>query len=215
VPYKGGDLQLEVGLFLVPSQNLLAPFLEVVEDIAKLAAQPFAAAAAPFVGPATKALGLLLGDTDGNIELQIGLTKTWATPEVGLFAVARRAFTDDVSYDSQQRRLISAGKAIDEPHLVLRIERTTQRDDWQRIPDLLDAYNDLKRAASRGDLAQAKIAVDAFRIRAQFSPDLIPRDAARLADICLEQYKLAFPPVQTASAPAPVLLEFAELDLYR
>jgi hypothetical protein len=214
-PYRGGDLDVEVGLFLVPTQNLIGPYLEVVEDIAKLAAAPYVAAAAPFIGPATKALGLLLGDNGGNVELQIGLAKSWSSPEIGLFAVARRGFAGDLLYDRSQRRLAADGKAISEPHLVLRFESTKSRDDWHQIPDLLNAYNDLKRAALSNNLKQAEAAVEAFRLRAQFSPDLIRADAVRLTKKCMEAFKQAFPAVQTAAEPAPPTLpDFASLNLY-
>ena len=213
-PYRGGDLELEVGLFSVPTSDLLGPYLEVVEDIAGLAAVPFMAAASPFIDPAIKALRLLLGENDGNVELEIGLAKTWAAPEVGLFAVARRSSTGVLSYDSDRRLLTSDGQAIDEPHLVLRILISTRRDDWQQIPDLLDAYNDFKNAAIKQDLKQAQFAVEAFRLRTQFSPDLISSDASRLAAKCFEEYQRAFKSVQTSHGAQVKIREFSELDLY-
>ena len=37
VPSMGGDLELKVGLFAVKSQDMLQPFLEILEDLSKAA----------------------------------------------------------------------------------------------------------------------------------------------------------------------------------
>jgi len=178
VPYTGGDLAIEVGLFSMPTADLLAPFLSVIEDIAALASVPFVQAAKPFIGPVKRGLGLLLGDTDGKSELEIGLTKLYAPPHTGWLAVARiPAGSGVLTYDANRRILVLDGTPITEPHLVLSVETTTQREDWTSIPSLLDAYDDVKREAEAGRLVGAKEAVAAFRRRATFCPDLISSDA--------------------------------------
>lgn len=222
-PYQGGDLEIEVGLFSTPATDLLAPFLSVVEDIAGLASAPFVQAAKPFVAPVKRGLGLLLGDTDGKSELEIGLTTLYAPPKAGWLAVARvPAGTGVLGYDGGQRLLTLDGTTVSEPHLVLSIATTTEREDWFMVPSLLEAWNDLKREAERQNLAGAKEALAAFRSRATFCPDLVSADAQLLVAKAEAKLKVAFPTAATAALTAagtaagagPSFPELAALDLY-
>lgn len=198
IPYVGGDLDVEVGLFSIAAADLLGPYLAVLEDLAKVAGGAFVQAAQPFVAPVTRGLRLLLGDGDAKA-LEIGLAKTWTQPETGLFAVARiPAGVQALAYDPQLRMLTLAGQPVREPHMVLSVEATGERSDWQQIPELLAAYGDIKREALRQDLARAEEALAAFRVTARFSPDLIGGDADRIVAAVKAEVDAAFGAVRTS-----------------
>lgn len=198
-PYVGGDLDVEVGLFSIAAADLLGPYLGVLEDLAEVAGGAFVQAAQPFVAPVTRGLRLLLGDGDAKA-LEIGLSKTWTQPVTGLFAVARvPAGGHALSYDPQLRMLTMAGQPVREPHMVLSVEATDQRPDWQQIPELLAAYGDIRREALRQDMARAEEALAAFRVRARFSPDLVGVDADRIIAAVKREVDAVFGTVQTST----------------
>jgi hypothetical protein len=214
-PYVGGDLDVEVGLFSIAAADLLGPYLGVLEDLAKVAGGAFVQAAQPFVAPVTRGLRLLLGDGDAKA-LEIGLSKTWQQPVTGLFAVARiPAGGQALSYDPQLRMLTLAGQPVREPHMVLSVEATDKRPDWQQIPELLAAYGDIKREALRQDMVRTEEALAAFRVRARFSPDLIGGDADSIVAAVQKEIDAAFGAVQTSGASIREMRirEFDELVL--
>lgn len=54
VPYVGGDLNLELGLFSIKSADLIKPFVSLLTDISNLAGVSFIKAAEPYVAPLKK-----------------------------------------------------------------------------------------------------------------------------------------------------------------
>jgi hypothetical protein len=215
IPYTGGDLEIEAGLFSIPSADLLEPYLTVLQDIARLACVPYVQAAAPLVEPVTRGLRLLLGDS-GQSELEIGLTRLFSPPVTGWYAAARVPSGGGIlGYDSVHQLLTIGAKPVSEPHMVLSIEATTQRDDWHMIPTLFEAWADIKKAAERQDLRQAQQALAAFQIRAQFCPDLIAADADAISAKAKDAVDRAFPATGTGAGIRTVLPELVDLNLYR
>src|ERR1022692_2238455 len=87
VPYRGGGLELELGLFSVVSADLVGPFLTVLESMSMAAGVTFAPVALPFIGPLTDGISLLTGES-GALQLEIGLSKQWE-PSTGYYAIVR------------------------------------------------------------------------------------------------------------------------------
>ena len=86
-PYVGGDLEIEVGLFSVPSSDLAAPYLSLLENLSTTAGVSFISAALPFAGPILQGVKLLTG---GNkVVLEIGLSITEPQPKQGYCVVMR------------------------------------------------------------------------------------------------------------------------------
>ena len=84
IPYRGGQLALEIGLFSIKSVDLAAPYLEVLEAMSKQAGVAFINAALPFAGPLKTGINLLVGGGD-NSPLEIGLAASAWNPETGYF----------------------------------------------------------------------------------------------------------------------------------
>ena len=126
-PYRGGGLDLELGLFSVVSADLAGPFLNVLESMSKAAGVTFVSTALPFVGPLTEGIALLIGSSGESI-LEIGIAKQWE-PTTGYYAIIRvpRGTLQEsaVRVGDDQRLVNEHGDAIaDYPYVVFSIEAT-------------------------------------------------------------------------------------------
>jgi hypothetical protein len=88
VPYQGGDLELEIGLFATKSQDMLQPYLDILEDLSSAAGVGLCAVAQPYLDPLAKGIQLLTGGS-AESTLEIGLATTLDKPVPGRYFVAR------------------------------------------------------------------------------------------------------------------------------
>lgn len=184
VPYRGGDLEIELGVFSVKAADLAGPFLELLESVSGAAGVSFVAAALPFAKPVRKGLDLLLG-VEGDALLEIGLATSFATPETGCFAVIRRASeTVDLSkiqITHDYRLLDGEGRPlVDSPYAVLTIEASPTRADWFALPEIARAYTTLRNDVARATLDAVAESLVTFKKATLSSPDLLLQDALRL-----------------------------------
>jgi len=184
VPYRGGDLEMEIGLFSIKSADLAAPYLTLLESLASTAGVAYLSAAMPFVGPIKEGIALLTGGSDETV-LEIGLSTIFAPAETGHFFVMRaEAGTVDPSslhLDDAYRLVDESNRPIqDYPYMVLACEVSSRRDDWVTIPEVKRAYDDLQRAVRSGKLEDAEEAFGVFRRTALTSPDLLFNHAQAL-----------------------------------
>src|SRR5215472_8107409 len=146
-PYVGGDLEIEVGLFTVKSQDLLMPYLELLSELSNAAGFAFSSVAAPYISAIKKGAAALMRP-EGNSSLQIGASATFNPAQEGIYAAARissadfnlsRFSVDDSGYllDEQSHRV------IDVPYLIFSVNQSAVRDDWYQIPSISIAYNQL------------------------------------------------------------------------
>src|SRR5262249_50868308 len=75
VPYVGGDLEAEVGLFSVASAELTAPYIGLLDAMSRQAGVTFINVARPFVTPLVQGINLLCGASASTLE--IGLANCW------------------------------------------------------------------------------------------------------------------------------------------
>lgn len=202
VPYRGGDLTLELGLFSIKSVELAKPFLAVLEQMATVAGVSFVAAAKPFIAPLRKGVELLTDSSDLNLE--VGLSKLFSRPETGYFFVIRaesgRVEVSKLRVRDNDGRLVDdTGRVLaDYPYLVFSIEASEQRDDWFLIPDVAKAYKELQQAVRSGRRNDAEWALTVFKRTVLTSPDLLTRDASRLAKEVEGEVALAMPASMTS-----------------
>jgi hypothetical protein len=219
VPYRGGGLDVEIGLFAFPADYLLGPYLDFLGEVAAVASAFLPPAGAPasaaLMPPVRKGLDLLFGAaTDARLE--VGLTHTWDPPVEGYYAVVRAPEPPDgFRVDATGRLLNHDGAEVRAPYMVLRLHAQRQRDNWNKIPDVLAAYQVIADAARRGDLVAAREALAAFRRIAVFSPDLLARDGERLHALVENEVKRAFPGTATGGRMGRGgLPALSDLELY-
>jgi hypothetical protein len=217
VPYRGGDLEVQVGLLSVKAAELAGPYLELLENMASVSGVSLVGPALAFAEPLQRGLDLLVGAAD-PVELEIGLSATFPTPETGVFClIGTTKDAIDVSrlrVDGTFQLLIDEAAIVDHPYLVWSVEATPWRDDWTQIPAVRDQHEDLVREVESGDVNRVREALASFRRTAVTSADLLAADGARLADIVSEEVKLALGTIGQSRA-RPRLRPLAAVDLYR
>jgi hypothetical protein len=214
VPYRGGDMKMEIGLFSIPSVDLLEPYLGLVEDISNLAG--VAGGVNPLVSIVNSALRGLLGSLDAT-QLAVGVATTFGPPKTGYFCTVGASREDpameNVSLAQDGRLVRFDGREVTEPYLVFHVSSSRGRDNWASIPDLQNAYEAIRAAAARGDLPEAENALQMFRRTATFCPDLLSEDGLRLHSLVSDEVERAFPPTRT-SAGAHEMSNLQDLPLF-
>ncbi|MEU8241758.1 hypothetical protein AB0C07_26200 [Actinoplanes missouriensis] len=216
IPYRGGDISAEIGLFAVPSADLLDPYLDLVEQVSTFAGVSFVPAAKSLVPTAKAALDAIFGSS-ASPSLEIGVAKNFSTVTTGYYCVVRIPRSGAapaglrVAADGRLER--ADGSEVTEPYLVFQISADTRRDDWAMIPDLQSGYERIRQAARFGDLRLANAEMAVFERAAIFSPDLLPEDGRRIADAVRSRIQLAFPQTATARTDphTDVMPAFADL----
>jgi hypothetical protein len=221
-PYRGGDLEIEVGLFSVPSCNMAGPYLSLLENLSNAAGVCFISTALPFIPIILEGMKLLTGGQD--IRLEIGLSITEPEPRQG-YCVVLRAPKDALPLSSLRldpvdfRLLDSNEKPIASyPYLVLEVQAQKKRADWFRIPDLAKPYSRIqeyyREGAGRTDDTEA--ALQMFRRIARTCDDLIMDDANEVADRAAAMYRIVTAKGSTRGGDArpAEFPDLEELNLY-
>jgi hypothetical protein len=221
VPYRGGDVDVELGLFSIKEADLVLPFLQLLESMSKAAGVTFVSAALPFAGPIAQGIGLLAG-SDQNSILEVGLSTSYGQLTTGYFAVIRApksALAIGHLRVDEDKKLVDdlTGRPVaDYPYVVFSIEGSTERDDWFEIPDISAAYNRLRNTVLH---ARGKQEIDDaftdFSLTMRCSPDLLSADAKSLVQkVQDETYSVCVTRGAGAGRAGSELRELKELDLY-
>jgi hypothetical protein len=216
MPYTGGPLSLNMGVFAVQHEDLAAPFLNVLETMATTAGVAFIGAAAPFVGPIKKGIELLTG-TSAATSLEIGLLREYDPPVTGWYALVRlpggAVDPKDLTVSSGNFELLRSGKSMPgTPYLLFSIDGAASRPDWARIPELKAAYADFSAAVKDDDQAKAKEAVDTFTRMARICPELLRTHVTDVISGIRDEYNSVFPDENTA-APTKGLMRASRKDV--
>lgn len=220
IPYRGGDVEIEIGLFSIKEADLAGPFLSVLESMSKMAGVSFISTALPFAGPLKDGINLLSGAESDSI-LEIGLSRVYSPAETGYFAIMR---ADKGMVDTAKLRIDdhyhlvddASGDPISEyPYLVFRAEVSKQRDDWFLIPDLASAHRSLRKEVKDGVLEKINEAFAVFRRTAMACPDLLLVDAKRIVAEVEADVRAAVGPRPTAKVAGASIRELKEISLYQ
>lgn len=218
--YTGGDLEMEIGLFSIKSADLAQPFISLLEDMSGLAGVSFIATALPYADPIKKGINLLTGGADDTV-LEIGLAQTFAKLKTGYYVVMRAPKDSidaaDLKIEADYKLVDKNGKAIkDFPYMVLAIDSTKEKDDWKSIPELKQAYAELKNELrnSEDELAM----VDAFKFFKRIvltSSDLIFDDKQKIIDKVEETVSAVVDTIKgEGSKTVSVIPELEDIDIY-
>jgi hypothetical protein len=222
VPYVGGDLEIELGLFSVPSGNLAGPYLELIQTLSETAGVAYVSAALPFAEPIVQGMKLLT-HSQGAVSLEIGFSTTMPVPSLG-YCVAIRApkdaiQVDQLKVDPSDFRLIDATRAISRyPYIVVEVQAGTQRSDWFKIPELSAAYKAVQAEYRAGRQQGVEEALATFRRVALTCNDLHEADARQLVDKVGQTYARTGAPAAavrgTGGGRANKMPDLSEIALY-
>jgi hypothetical protein len=153
--YRGGDLELLIALYAAPADNWAQQFLDLAKNISEL---PLAGLSP--LEPAIQ-VGQILNDSLSSalrlnrLDLQVGLNTALISNQTfrsGTIAIVDAPTTQVNSADLsiQQDRLYLSGQPFtDSDYMLLRIDVTASRDDWQNIGGLARQRRQLEEAAAR------------------------------------------------------------------
>jgi len=195
VPWRGGRLGLEVGLFSIKKGNLLSPVLDYVTSVSTAAGVSFVGAVKPFLPLITAGLDLLAGqqqDTEIEIALDTDMPLTTSTTMAIIAAPKKDIDLSKLKLDPSDHKLLLDNKSLDYGYCVLSIRRVLQKTDFGEIPDLKEKYAAIQAAIKGNKIKDAEEALTAFRLATIASPDLIPSDAQGLVDRATKKVTAAF-----------------------
>jgi hypothetical protein len=196
VPWRGGTLGLQLGLFSVKAGDLLTPIVDYVTRVSSAAGASFVGAIKPFVPLLTEGMDLLTGQRqDTAIEVAIDTDMSLSTSVVSAIVAVPKGKIDPskVTLDPVDRKLLLDGKPLEAGYCVFSVRHTMQKADFGEIPALKEAYAAVVAAIRANKPNDAKDALTAFRLATIASADLITRDAARLVEKAEEKVREAFP----------------------
>jgi hypothetical protein len=146
VPYVGGDLEIEIGLFTIKSQDLLMPYLELLGELSNAAGLAFFSVAAPYVSAIKKGAAALMRP-EGSSSLEIGASVTFNQAQAGVYFAARVNANDydllKFSVDGNNFLLYEGRRVTGIPYMIFSVSQSAIRDDWYQIPAISIAYNHL------------------------------------------------------------------------
>ena len=212
IPYRGGKVGLELGLFSVKEADLAAPFLDVLQSMSSLAGVAVVSAAIPFVDPIKKGIEALTG-TSGDSILEIGIATELNPPKTGWWVVMRAPKKEidiaELDVTPSDFRLVdrSSQELIkDFPYMVFCVIESKERSDWFKLPDLTKPYQKLQEAVRTGEYNAAKELITTFKRLALTSDDLITDDAKRIAQLVKDKAEAALGGTLTSVADQKIKL---------
>lgn len=217
VPWRGGNFDLQLGLFSVKSGNVLTPLLNFVTKVSDAAGFSFINVAKPFVPLISEGMDLIAGQTE-DTKLVVGVDSSITLGHTMSCAViAKKKGEIDVgalSIDAADGKLLLNGAPLDAAYCVFSIRATDQKPDWGEIPDLKESYAVLNKALNDGDEDDVQEAFVGFKRKVMTSPDLIRKDAAQLVAKAKELVDALYPPTVPSierggvlNAPAVAVIE--------
>jgi hypothetical protein len=184
VPFRDDVIDIEVGVFSVQEDDLLAPFLKIVEEMSNTAGVSIVSKALPFVSPIENAIYNLIGYSQNN-KLEVGL-KTNLRREGYLVVVGSENCDFSKLYLKNDGKLVKKvsvhadEQPLQEAYMVLTVKSVSHRSNWREIPELLKAFNDLLVLIKSGNKESVKDFFERFKKDFKYSSELIIDDSDQI-----------------------------------
>lgn len=194
VLYRGGDLDLLLGLYAAPQDDWAERFIGLAEGVSQFALAAPLATAIPVAKTIKKAIESTLGG-DG-VSLRLGLDKElkendWLAPGYIVMIAAPDDAIDPTNLTVESGELLTKQGDIYRAHdyIVLAIEVTDIRSDWQSL-GYGSMWQELKQIATKADdIQQVKEAYVTFSGAILASPDLSMTDRRRIVALAQQQIR--------------------------
>jgi len=219
VPYVGGDLEIEIGLFTIKSQDLLMPYLELLGELSKSAGVAYFSVVAPYVSAIKHGAAALIR-AEGSSSLEIGASVTFAPAQAGTFFAARISSAErdltKFTTDGNNYLLDEQGHHLDAiPYLIFSVTQSGIRDDWHQIPAISTAYNKLiNTVREQKSLKEVRSHLEHFRRVVLTNPDILSGHGPQIVSWAEQRVATAQGAVKTSrSAKGPTLPALRTLQL--
>lgn len=201
VPYRSGDIQLDLGLFSIQSANLIAPYLGLLQDISKFAMGTFLPQVMEVVQTVEKSLQAITGGDSLEIG-RVGKLEARTGRYLIIRADAAEYNINNFKYDDQRRLLYYGNEVVENfPYAIIQIRSKKERDGFYDIPAIRDAFQHFKNQIRKHpfDRLENAKAFEQFRVMCELSPDLLMMHAQKLVAQIRERYANYLPKPEDAA----------------
>lgn len=218
VPYRGGSISLQLGLFSVKNGNLISPVMDYVTKVSSVAGISFAGTVKPFLPLIVEGMDLLAGQV-ANTVLEVGVDTDSKFSKSGVFAIIDKPKSEinekEIIY--KDNVLYQNGCELDCGYAVFSLRHNLTKPDYGEIPELRVKYKAFQTAIAKGSQLDARDALTAFKFSAIGSPDLTTNDAIKLVEKAGKIYEVAFdggPKATSYIIKTKKIEELSEIGLY-
>lgn len=194
VLYRGGDLELMLGLYAAPADDWAQRFISLAEGVSQLTLNATLSTAISMASTIKTSIENSMA-SDG-LELKLGLDKelkenVWLAPGYLVMIAAPDVTIDEGSLRVDDGELKRSDGSIytDHDYIVLAIEVTDRRSDWQSLGYGRLWQNLLETAADAEDIQQVKDAYTTFAGAIMASSDLSWGDRSGIVSVAQKRVK--------------------------
>jgi hypothetical protein len=194
-PFNGGTVEIQAALLAMQGANYLGTAIDVLQSFSGLVAPPFAAALT-VAEKVSDGLDNMLEATNGNARLPyhdtfVGAAMGESQLKPGYVAIIRAEQGTGRDHVDAKRLSVVNGELWYEKdgsekqqfreadYILLRIEQTDKRDDYDQLAAIKQAYDDFVDALEKGDPDAGKAAKRAMYFAILRSADIAKFDKRR------------------------------------
>lgn len=192
--YRGGDIELMLGLYAAPADDWAKRFIKLAEGISMLTLNATVTAAVAMASTVTNVLADTLGG-DG-LDLKLGLNielqqNEWLTPGYLVMIAAPDEQIEQAALRVEKGELLTANNQIYSAHdyIVIEVESMAQRSDWQSLGYGRLWQTLLNRAAEADNIQIVKDAYMTFSSAILASEDLSWPDRQAIIELTQQRVK--------------------------
>lgn len=191
--YRGGDLELVIGLYAAPADDWAQRFISLAEGVSQFVVSAPLATAISMAGTIKNSIENVLA-ADG-LDLKLGLDKeleqgTWLAPGYLVMIAAPADTIDTSTLAIQDGELHQNGHIYDaHDYLVIAVEVSETRSDWQSLGYGTQWQKLLETAAEADDIKVVKDAYLTFSGAIMASTDLSWSDRSAIAQEAQKRVK--------------------------
>ncbi|WP_437513967.1 hypothetical protein [Sorangium sp. So ce1099] len=204
LPFQGGTVSIQAGLFSLPGKTYLRGFLKTLSSFSTLLAVPQISAALALAAPLGDGIQeMLTGDTGARLHL--GVLGSYAANDLrSTYLAAIRATAGQIRPDSLWvvDDQLCVGDAKDRvpltgfDYILLRLELFTERDDWDQLTSIAEPYAAMLDALGEENKGKAESSLRQAIVAALKAPELTQADRRRIPEALKKRYVESYSALQ-------------------
>jgi hypothetical protein len=172
IPYKGGLIGVDIGLFAIKSADLAEPYMNLLAEVSKDTLVPSIAAALPFANIIRNGIDTFAGGKYDSV-LEVGYKSEWEQPRTGYYVIFREK---NDKYPKQVLKIIDAGvpgdvvlaersgrELMDISYTIVSVTASERHDYWTLLPEIKDTYLEMYKQLAQDKEAEARETLVSFR----------------------------------------------------
>lgn len=180
VPYRGGSIDAEIGLFAVKSTDLTEPYLQLLGEVGNQAGVSILSNMLSFSGLIKKGIGILT-DTTEDARSEAAYDTVWENPKTGYYVVISNnevAMTDlRIVSSGTPGDVVLANREGEEvqgySYTIVSVTAVKKHPYWKLMKEINDAHREAFDLLYDGNESAAREALSNFRRVVLKSRDLI------------------------------------------